>query len=129
MGDKKENKQKRLVALKTKTDNLMKESKEVETKMIISAAGGVAPPAPAPAPAPPAAAAPAAGERTQLKEDQGDRARTAAKLMKDAEHSQMMAKHFKAKELTSKKRVHESQLQVQELMKESNKHSAGDNHR
>merc|ERR1712086_634694 len=82
--DKKENKQKRLVALKTKTDNLMKESKEVETKMIISAAGGVAPPAPAPAPAPPAAA-PAAGERTQLKEDQGDRARTAAKLMKDAE--------------------------------------------
>merc|ERR1712028_217917 len=141
--NKKENKQKRLVALKTKTDNLMKESKEVETKMIISAAGGVAPPAPAPAPAPPAAgaapapapgkktpaAAPAAGERTQLKEDQGDRARTAAKLMKDAEHSQMMAKHFKAKELTSKKRVHESQLQVQELMKESNKHSAGDNHR
>merc|ERR1712195_186293 len=116
--NKKENKQKRLVALKTKTDNLMKESKEVETKMIISAAGGVAPPAPAPAPGPPAAgAAPAAGERTQLKEDQGDRARTAAKLMKDAEHSQMMAKHFKAKELTSKKRVHESQLQVQELMK------------
>merc|ERR1711957_155183 len=114
--NKKENKQKRLVALKTKTDNLMKESKEVETKMIISAAGGVAP-----------AAAPA--ERTQLKEDQGDRARTAAKLMKDAEHSQMMAKHFKAKELTSKKRVQESQLQVQELMKESNKHSTGDNHR
>merc|ERR1740130_2121752 len=128
--NKKENKQKRLVALKTKTDNLMEESKEVETKMIISAAGGVAPPAPTPAPAPPAAgAAPAAGERTQLKEDQGDRARTAAKLMKDAEHSQMMAKHFKAKELTSKKRVYESQLQVQELMKESNKHSAGDNHR
>jgi len=158
LSNKREAKIRRMVALRQKTDNLMREGKEIEEKMLF-AAGGAPQNAPGPTqkpvtptlggqgptvpPSPPAvgreqkgndqarkgaearAMARAEGvdndDKELLKDSQGGGTEAAARLLEKARQSQMMAKHFHEKELTSKSEVRKIEMRGQELKKKEHK--------